>query len=324
MSICSYSIFMMMEKVFSALGERNRLRMALILQNGPLNVSEIASVLGLSQSNASHHLKLLLDSGVLARSGRGNWVFYHIRRDSPLVEGILRTAFSSRETLPGFSEDMNRLARCLSERKRTSREFFDSKGETELREIGDALPDTSGCLPFLEKHMGTTDLAVEVGSGAGGMIPFLLSRAGRVLAVDSSRKMLDLALRNTSSHKLESRVELRLGEAEHLPVENDAAGTVLAHMVLHHCGDPRQAISEAARVLRPGGVLLVVDLLEHADPGFRTLHGDLWPGFSAGEVRGFFRNAKLSVTEIKEYEGENILAVAGVKGEKNELQDQGY
>ncbi len=72
MSICSYSIFMMMEKVFSALGERNRLRMALILQNGPLNVSEIASVLGLSQSNASHHLKLLLDSGVLARSGRGN------------------------------------------------------------------------------------------------------------------------------------------------------------------------------------------------------------------------------------------------------------
>lgn len=306
-----------MEKIFRALGERNRLRMVLLLQNGPLNVSELVSVLGISQSNASHHLKLLLDAGVVSRSGRGNWVFYQLRRDLPPVEGIVREAFRHRNALQGFGEDMNRLARCLARRKTDSRRFFNSMEESGLKHITDSLPDTSDCLPFLEKHLGRRKLVIDVGAGIGKMIPFLLSCSDRVLAVDSSRKMLDMAMRNISVMKMVSMVEFRLGEAEHLPVENSAADAVLMHMVLHHCGSPQQAVSEAERVLRPGGVLLLVDLKEHGDANFKTVHGDLWPGFTGDSIERIFKEAGISPVQIVECGDKRILAASGMKGENS-------
>lgn len=304
-----------MEKVFRALGERNRLRMVLLLEKGPLNVTELVTVLGISQSNASHHLKLLLDSGVVSRIGRGNWAFYQIRRDAPFVDGLVEYAFENRDYLEGFQEDMNRLARCLVKRKTASRSFFDSKGDQELAVISESLPDTSVCIPFLEKHLGRRELAIDVGAGNGRMIPFLLSRARQVLAVDSSRGMLDLAMKRTVSMRMVSRVEFRLGEAEHLPVENEAADAVLLHMVLHHCGNPSGAVAEAARVLAPGGVLLLVELTEHADDSFRNIHGDLWPGFSRDAITTIFREAGLSTGEVEEHSDRKILAAAGTKGE---------
>ncbi len=307
---------MSMEKIFRALGERNRLRMVLLLAKGPLNVTELVSVLGISQSNASHHLKLLLDSGVLNRTGRGNWAFYQIRRDRPLVDELVGLAFKHRDTLEGFQEDMKRLAICLARRKRSSRKFFDSKGELELSRISDSLPDTTICIPFLERHLGRRNLVIDVGAGSGKMIPFLLSSSRKVLAVDSSRRMLDLAMRSISSLKLISRVDFRLGEAEHLPVENSAGDAVLMHMLLHHCGDPARAVAEAGRVLAPGGILLVVDLVEHADTSFRDIHGDLWPGFSVESIRELFREAGISPIETEEHNDQRILAAAGMKGER--------
>ena len=306
-----------MEKIFRALGERNRLRMVLLLAKGPLNVSELVSVLGISQSNASHHLKLLLDSGVLTRTGRGNWAFYQIKRDMPLVDELVENAFAHRDTLDGFKEDMKRLGRCLAERKIHSRKFFDSKGERELSRISDSLPDTSMCIPFLERNLRRRKMVIDVGAGIGKMIPFLLSNSSQVLAVDSSKRMLDLAMQNISSLKLVSRVDFRLGEAEHLPVENSAGDAVLMHMVLHHCGDPARAVAEAWRVLAPGGILLVVDLVEHTDTSFRNIHGDLWPGFTVESIREIYRKAGFLTIETEEHGDQRILAAAGMKGERS-------
>jgi len=305
-----------MDKIFRAMGERNRLRMVLLLEKGPLNVSELVSVLGISQSNASHHLKILLDSGLLTRIGKGNWAFYQIRRDNPFVDELVNNAFKYREALPGFHHDMKRLARCLLKRRESSRYFFDSKEEGELSRIGELLPDTSVCVPFLERHLGRREMVIDVGAGSGRMIPFLLSVSSRVLAVDSSRRMLDLAMEKTSAMKLLHRVEFRLGEAEHLPVENEAGDGLLMHMVLHHCGDPARAVAEAGRVLAPGGVLIVVDLVEHGDTRYRDVHGDLWPGFTGRSISSIFRRAGLIPGEIEEYEENRILAAAGMKGDK--------
>ncbi len=310
-----YHMEIEMTGLFRALGERNRLRMALLLERGPLNVSELVQILGLSQSNVSHHLKQLVSAGVLARHGRGNWVFYSIRNDTNLVETVIKAAFENREHLSGFQEDMNRLARCLAGRKRQVREFFNSMNEEQLSKISSTLPREETYLPFIERSIRNCELLLEVGSGNGRMIPFLLESADEVLAVDSSSRMLELALKNVTAQGLSSRVKMRLGEAEHLPVENEAAGAVLMHMVLHHCGDPAQAVREAFRVLKPGGTLVLLDLFEHADTAFRGVHGDLWPGFSPGSAAGYFSRAGFSVTEINTYEGETVLAVAGSKGD---------
>ncbi|MCD4706273.1 MAG: metalloregulator ArsR/SmtB family transcription factor [Candidatus Sabulitectum sp.] len=315
-SICSYSHIMEMEKVFRALAERNRLRIVLLLEMGPLNVSEIVSVLGLSQSNVSHHLKLLLDASLVRRSGRANWAFYSNRKGTPIIEGLVRTAFQNRHELSGFQDDMNRLAHCYALRRDASKEFFDTVGEEGWKDLSENLPSSDEYLPFIERHLGGKNLVLEVGTGDGSMIPFLLSCADRVLAVDNSREMLGRALKLVTSEKLNTRVELRLGDAEHLPAGDSMADAVFMHMLLHHSGNPAQAVYEVTRVLKPGGILIVVDLAEHADSEFKIQQGDLWPGFTKERIREFMIESGLSVTAEEAYNRETVLAIAGVKGER--------
>ncbi|MCK5786876.1 MAG: metalloregulator ArsR/SmtB family transcription factor [Candidatus Sabulitectum sp.] len=306
-----------MERVFRALAERNRLRIVLLLEMGPLNVSEIVSVLGMSQSNVSHHLKLLLDADVVRRSGRANWAFYSNRKDNLLVEGLVRTAFQTREQLGGFQDDMNRLAQCHALRRESSKEFFDRVGEDQWKDLSKRLPSSREYLPFIREQLklARRKLTLEVGTGQGNMIPFLLSCSDRVLAVDNSREMLGSALKFVTSEKLSTRVELRLGDAEHLPAGDSIAEAVFMHMLLHHSGNPLQAVKEAARVLKPGGILLAVDLSEHGNSEFKAQQGDLWPGFSKERFKGFMIEAELSIVAEETFNKGTVLAVAGMKGD---------
>ncbi len=306
---------MEMEKVFRALAERNRLRIALLLEMGPLNVSEIVSVLGLSQSNVSHHLKLLLDAAVVQRSGRANWVFYSIRKGDSLVDGLLKAAFQNRIELKGFQEDMNRLAHCHAMRRDISRDFFDTVGAEGWKDLSSSMPSSGEYLPFIKKYLGKKEMLLEVGTGQGSMIPFLLSCAEKVLAVDNSRVMLNRALKFITSERLDTRVELRLGDAEHLPEGDSMAGAVFMHMLLHHSGNPAQAVSEAVRVLKPGGNLVIVDLVEHGNSEFKIQQGDLWPGFTGNAITRFMNESGLTIVAEKTFNKETVLAIAGKKGE---------
>lgn len=312
---CSYSHTMKMTKVLRALAESNRLRIALLLEMGPLNVSEIASVLGLSQSNASHHLKLLLEAGIVQRSGRANWAFYSSNKGDVMIEDLVKTAFQHRTHLDGFQDDMNRLAHCHARRKELSRKFFDSVGEKGWKDISERLPQSDEYLPFIKANLGTRELVLEVGTGGGSMIPFLLDNAVKVLAVDNSREMLSRALKNITARKISNRVELRLGDAEHLPAGDAMVGAVFMHMLLHHSGNPLQAVQEAARVLKPGGVLVLIDLAEHSDPAFKEEQGDLWPGFSTNLVKDFMIEADLSIQAEGLFNRKTVFAIAGMKGE---------
>jgi ArsR family transcriptional regulator len=305
---------MEMEKVFRALAERNRLRIALILEMGPLNVSEIVYVLGLSQSNVSHHLKLLLEAGVVRRSGRANWAFYSSSREEPMVEELVKTAFRHRNELRGFQEDMKQLAYCHNLRRDKSREFFNSVGEERWKSLRDQLPHADEYLGFIERNLGSSQLVLEVGTGGGAMIPFLLENASEVMAVDNSREMLNRALRSVTEGRLVNRVDLRLGDAEHLPAGDAMVDAVFMHMLLHHSGNPLQAMKEAARVLKPGGILVLIDLAEHTDAGFKEIQGDLWPGFTMDQLKEFVRESGFTVEAENRYNNNTVLALAGRKG----------
>jgi ArsR family transcriptional regulator len=146
------------------------------------------------------------------------------------------------------------------------------------------------------------------------MIPFLLENASEVMAVDNSREMLNRALKSVTEGKLVNRVDLRLGDAEHLPAGDTMVDAVFMHMLLHHSGNPLQAVKEAARVLKPGGILVLIDLAEHADAGFKEIQGDLWPGFTMDQLKEFVKESGFTVEAEDRYNNNTVLALAGRKG----------
>jgi len=273
-----------MERLFKALCDPNRIRIVLILVRGPLNVSEISDVLHLSQSNVSHHLKALLDSDVVRREGRSGWVYYHLSRSDTMVSAILEVIKSEHDRAPSNSTDMEELSLCYRNRLEASREFFDEVAE-EWSSISELLPDPEKYFEDIAPFLGTPDRLLEIGCGKGRMLPGLAGLANRVIGVDNSRNMLSLSRRFIAEMGIGERAEVRLGDAEHLPVGDSFVDAVFIHMVLHHIGEPAAVLREVYRILRPRGVCVLVELTRHESEEMRLVHGDLWPGFEIEELR---------------------------------------
>lgn len=309
-----------MERVFHALGERNRLRIVLILERGPLSVGEIASVLGLSQSNTSHHLKHLSDAGLVNRRGGRGWVFYSLNRADPLIAGAVRLAAEARPSLPSSSTDMRRLASLYRGRRSKSVEFFDALGE-EWNNVRETLPPPSLYIHTLTSLLRTPGALLEIGVGTGHIIPLLSRIGGRVTGVDNSPEMLSAAEKKAAALGLSDRVEFRLGEAEHLPLGDSSVDRVLMHFMLHHAGNPRDAVMEAARVLKESGSLVIVEFT--GDPATPNLgrHGDLWPGFSRDELEMWGTEGGLIPGYEEELEEHSMIIFSMVKGGSNGLRD---
>jgi len=306
-----------MERIFRALGDRNRLRIVMILSRGPLSVGEIASVLGLSQSNASHHLKQLTDAGIVRRRGERGWAFYGINPDEPIVSGLLQTATSNLGALSCSASDLRRLSALHRERRNRSREFFGALGE-QWNLVRESLPPFEVYRDSLAGILGSPGSLLEIGVGAGHMIPFLTSVSGKVVGVDNSPEMLDAAAASAGEKGLASRVDLRLGEAEHLPLGDGSVDAAVMHFMLHHAGNPGEALLEAARVIRGNGRLVLVEFTGHSSDSFRQRHGDLWPGFSPDELLAWCRDAGLTLKVTKVFEEHSMMILSFEKGEPDE------
>ena len=304
-----------MNKIFGALADLNRLRIIIILQKGPLNVSEICSVLYLSQSNVSHHLKKLLDAGLVRRRGISGWVYYELLKKDQIENGLFDYISSRSETLSNNQKDMYGLSLLNQRRRQKSEEFFDSSAG-KWSEIANLLPDPEtymhdmiGCLP-------KNGIIAELGCGTGVMLQKLASFSEQVIGIDQSREMLSKAQEIVNGNGLEKRIDLRLGNLEHLPLSDNCLDGALANMVLHHIAEPKKVFIELRRVLKESGVFVIADLLLHENPDLKTMHGDLWPGFSSEEITGWLKQANLVETGVKKLEENGVFIVTAVKGGK--------
>jgi len=282
-----------MKDTFSALSNTNRLRMVIILLRGPLNVSEISRVLHLSQSNVSHHLRLLLDAGIVLRHSGGGWVYYRLNRADRFTASVIGSIESGQERMESRQRDMEELGRCYLGRRLESREFFDSVAD-EWDARSSLMPDPAGYLPCLREALPREGIVLDAGCGSGGLLARLSGSGLRLIGVDQSPEMLSAAAKRLAGTPGGETVELRLGNAEHLPAADASVDGVIAHMVLHHLGEPSLFFSEASRVLRSGGVCITVELAPHEDASLRSLHGDLWPGLDRTEITGWMTAAGLS------------------------------
>jgi ubiquinone/menaquinone biosynthesis C-methylase UbiE/DNA-binding transcriptional ArsR family regulator len=266
----------------ASLADTTRSRILLLLDRQELTVSELCTVTQLPQSTVSRHLKALADSGWVASRAEGASNFYSMVREQ-LDPAARRLWLLVREQVGPTAaalQDQRRLQSALAERRTKSQEFFSSSaGQWDrLRDelFGDRFHWTA-LAAFAEPEWTIGDLGCGTGSVAAAVAPFVAS----VIAVDASAAMLQAAKKRL--HGFEN-VSLRRGELEALPIDDGRLDAATLMLVLHHLPEPAKALAEVARVLKPQGRLLLVDMLPHDRDSYRQQMGHVWLGFSEDHI----------------------------------------
>lgn len=270
-----------------ALGEMVRLRILRMLEREELSVGEVARIVQLPQSTVSRHLKVLGDGGWLVKRTEGTATFYRLVLDD-LPQPCRELWLVVREqlggptgtgTTPELAEDVRRLAAVIAERRQDSQSFF-GRVAGQWDDVRGELFGTRFTAESLLALLPREWTVVDLGCGTGNVAELLSPLVKRVIAVDASAAMLKAAQK-----RLEGRgnVEFVRGEAQRLPLRDASADAVVAFLVLHHVPEIAAALGEMRRVLRRGGVALIVDMVEHDRQSYRHTMGHHWLGF--GEQR---------------------------------------
>jgi ubiquinone/menaquinone biosynthesis C-methylase UbiE len=279
-----------------AAGEPTRLRLLALLAGGELNVTDLTAILGQSQPRISRHLKLLTEAGLVERNREGSWAFFRLADRGPLA--ALARDLTSRLEIddPQGIRDRERLAEVRKERAEAAASYFNAHAH-DWNAIRTLHVEEDAVEHAVREAIGTAPIhaLLDLGTGTGRMLELLGGTAERVVGLDLSPEMLAVARANLAQAGL-SRAQLRQGDVYALPVPAESFDLVVVHQVLHFLEDGARAIREAARALRPGGRLLVVDFAPHDLEFLRDAHAHRRLGFAADAVAEWMTAAGLEVT----------------------------
>jgi ArsR family transcriptional regulator len=308
--------------LFRLLGDDARLRLLRLLDAERLNVGELTSILGIAQSGVSRHLGLLKDAGLVEERRDGGFTFFRLAEALRTgsngfgpVWPLLRAQFAAAaETAEGRAD-----AARLEEVRRVRKENFDDHGAGgERRQIvpGRSWAAWARALGHLLPPLEIADL----GCGEGYLTIEAARFARRVVAIDRSDTVLARAKAAASRRKLKN-VEWKRGELEQLPLKDASVDVALLSQALHHAADPAVALAEAARILRPGGRVLVLDLRRHDEAWVRERLGDTWLGFEDAELAALLGRAglthiRLTVGARRQRDPFTVLIASGTKPAK--------
>jgi ArsR family transcriptional regulator len=303
---------------FQALADPTRLRIVALLREMELSVGELAQVLGQSQPRVSRHLKILADAGVLERRKEGSWVFLALA-DSSRVEPMfaLIDSWGDAATLAMFAADAARTEAIRSDRAEAANRYFAGHAE-----VWDQIRSLHVAESEVERAIGAAlggralGRLVDVGTGTGRMIELFGPRAAHAIGIDRSSDMLRVARVKLEAAGIHS--SLRQGDMYALPLPDAAADSIIIHQVLHYAHSPAAAIAEAARVLAPGGTLLVVDFAAHEREELRATDAHIRLGFEDEVMAGWFAAAGLAIDHVEHLEG-GELTVTLWRGTKSPL-----
>ena len=289
-----------------AVAESTRLRLLVLCSRGELTVSELAQILGQSQPRISRHLKLLCEAGLLDRFREGSWVFYRVSGGgaASALAGHLIAACNTGESPVAL--DLQRLAAIKHQRAERAAAYFSENAPhwDRIRSLYIDEREVESALVEIVAGAAPRDL-LDIGTGTGRMIEVLAPRVGHALGIDQSREMLAVARVNLERAGASNGM-VRLGDMYQLPLPDASFDAVVIHLVLHYADRPATAIAEAARVLRPGGVLIVVDFAPHTLEYLRDEHAHRRLGFADGEVAEWCRDAGLDPTVPRHLKGDPL------------------
>jgi ubiquinone/menaquinone biosynthesis C-methylase UbiE len=292
-----------------AVAEPTRLRLLVLCARGELTVSELAQILGQSQPRVSRHLKLLCEAGLLDRFREGSWVFYRLSSGSAagaLSRHLVAACGEADETI---ALDLQRLAAIKRQRAEQAAAYFRENAAQwhRIRSLYVDEREVEAALTEIFTAAQPQDL-LDIGTGTGRMIEILAPRVTHALGIDQSREMLAVARVNLERAGLENSI-VRLGDMYQLPLADASFDAVVIHQVLHYADRPAAAIAEAARVLRPGGMLVVVDFAPHALEFLRDEHAHRRLGFADADVDDWCRGAGLQPEQPRLLPGDPLTVV---------------
>ncbi|RVU19704.1 ArsR/SmtB family transcription factor [Methylobacterium oryzihabitans] len=283
--------------VLRAAAEETRLRILALLGEGELTVSDFTDILGQSQPRISRHLKLMVEAGLIERHREGAWAFFRLVEGAadlvaPLLAGLDRAA-------PPLSEDRSRLDAVRAQRAEAAQSFFARLAPQWDRLRSLHVPEATVEAAILDiLGPGAVGTLIDLGTGTGRMLGLLGPRAARATGLDASHAMLSVARANLERLGL-ARVDLRQGDINAPPFGRGSFDLVLVHQVLHYLDDPARALREAARLVAPGGRLLVVDFAPHDLEFLREAQAHRRLGFAPEQVVGWLADAGLGAVEVR-------------------------
>ena len=304
--------------LFQSLADPTRLRILALLRAMELSVGELAQVLGQSQPRVSRHVKILIDAGLAERRKEGSWVFLSLCADRAQPLFTLLDAWGEGDS-DQAAADVARLAAVQSDRAAAAERYFASHAADwdELRSLHIAETEVEAAVARALGGRPVGEL-IDIGTGTGRMLELFGRAARRALGVDRSPEMLRLARVKLAQAGLQS-AELRQGDMYALPIASGSADTVILHQVLHYAQQPAAAVAEAARLLGPGGRLLIVDFAPHDHEELRTRDAHARLGFADEAVVKWMGDAGLEARVVDHLEGGDLTVTIWL-GERSEAR----
>lgn len=267
-------------KILRAAADPNRLRILLLLKEEELSVAELQEILTMGQSTISTHLSQLKLAGLVEDRRSGKSSLYRLSAQN--TKGVIADLLAEAEgEVTEATTDRAAMHRVVKKRQDRMRAFFDSMAGRLGRDYVPGKSWKSLAEAFL-RLLPALDIA-DLGAGDGSFALLLSQNARRIIAVDSSEKMLEVGREQARRHGI-TNVDFRQGDMEELPIDTASVDLAVFSQSLHHASHPERAIREAARILRPGGRIVVLDLARHRFEEAREIYADEWLGFPEGEL----------------------------------------
>jgi len=299
------------------LGDSTRLRLLLLLGEEELSVVELQEILGMGQSRISNHLAQLRQAGLVRDRRSGKNIYYVIeeREKLPEIDPILKAA---QKEIPEAAHDRTALKVAVKKRNDRTRDYF-NKLAGKFGRTHCPGRTWEAVAHFLFLLVPPSTVVADIGAGEGTLAQLLAKRVRKVIAVDNSEKMVEFGSKLAREHELKN-LEYRLGEIEEPPIEPASVDLVLLSQALHHAERPAKAMTSAHRLLKKGGRIVILDLLQHQFEEARELYADRWLGFGEADLHGWLEKAGFNDIEVmtvaREAQPPHLQTVlaTGVKG----------
>lgn len=283
-------------EILKLLADSTRVRILALLAKEELSVAELQEVLSMGQSRISSHLGLLRQGELVHDRREGKKTFYALNQDSEAPgTALMQAACAAVKGSSEIAEDAANLKRILEKRKQQSEQYFNSVAG---RLGKNYCPGRSWeAIGHFLLHLTPKIKIADLGAGEGLLSQLLARRADKVVCVDNSPKMVEFGSALAKKNGF-TNLSYKLGDIEAVPLKDNLFDLALLSQALHHAQHPQRAVEEACRILKPGGQLIIIDLLEHHFEQAHELYADVWLGFSENKLYQFLKAAGFRQIEV--------------------------